>query len=41
MESNKRLPTSYLYVEIKQRLLDDKTSLNDYMLPIFNYNKIF
>jgi hypothetical protein len=34
MESNKQLPTSYLYVETKWRIFNDKTSLNDYMLPI-------
>ncbi len=41
MESNRQLPTSYIYVETKQRLFEDKTSLNDCMLAIFNYDKIF
>jgi hypothetical protein len=41
MESNKQLPTSYLYVETKWRLFEDKTSLNDCMLAIFKYDKIF
>ncbi len=41
MESNIQLPTSYLYVETKQRLLEIKTSSNDCMLTILNYDKIF
>jgi hypothetical protein len=41
MESNKQLSTSYLYVETKWRLFEDKTSLNDCMLAILNYDKIF
>ncbi len=41
MESNRQLPTSYIYVETKRRLFEDKTSLNDCMLTIFDYDKIF
>jgi hypothetical protein len=41
MESNRQLLTSYLYVKTKQILLEDKTSLNDCMLSIKNYDKIF
>jgi hypothetical protein len=41
MESNIQLPTSYLYVETKQRLLKIKTSLNNCMLTILNYDHIF
>jgi len=38
MKSNRQLPTSYLYVETKWILLEDKTSLNDCMIAIFNYD---
>jgi hypothetical protein len=38
MKSNRQLPTSYLYVETKQILFEDKTSLYDYMLGILNYD---
>jgi hypothetical protein len=41
MESNRLLSTTYLYVETKQKLLEIKKSLNDYMLAIFNYDNIF
>jgi hypothetical protein len=37
MESNKQIPTSYLYVETTRRLLERQTSLNDWMLTILNY----
>jgi hypothetical protein len=41
MESNRQLLTSYIYFETKRGLFEDKTSLNDCMLAIFNYDKIF
>jgi hypothetical protein len=41
MESNRQLPISCLYVETKQILFENKTSLNDWMLTILNYDKIF